>query len=141
MRAKRSKDDTVVGDAEQPRVGDGDAMGIPAEILEDLRRTGEGLLRVDDPLDAVQRAEESVKGARLSQRARAADKLNFARFHDGIESLKKGAAELSLSEPAARVNDVRNYDKGTCAGPPSWSCTVRMRVLACTLPVLKGGSI
>lgn len=79
-------------------VGYGDAMSIPREILEDLLRTSERFLRVNDPLDAVQRVDEPVKGARLSQLARAADKLNFARFHGGIESTKQCAAEQVADE-------------------------------------------
>lgn len=85
-------------DVEEARVSRCDAMSIPAEILEDLLRASERFLGIDDPLDAVQRADEPVKGARLSQLARAADKLNFARLHGGIESPKKGAAEQVANE-------------------------------------------
>ena len=36
-------------------VGDGDAMGVAAEIGENLRRSAEGLLGVDDPIEATHR--------------------------------------------------------------------------------------
>ena len=49
--------DAVEGN--EPVVGDGDAMGVAAEIAQHLLGSAHGLLGVDDPLLAVERTEKS----------------------------------------------------------------------------------
>ncbi len=41
--------DAVVFDFEQAMIGDGDAVGVAAEIVDDLGGAAEGALGVDDP--------------------------------------------------------------------------------------------
>ena len=53
--------DLVVVHRQQPVVGDGDTMGIPPDVVENLRRAGEGLLRVDDPPGFPKRREVTAK--------------------------------------------------------------------------------
>ena len=43
--------DLAVVHGQQTVVGDGDTVGIAADIVEDLGRPGEGPLRVDHPCD------------------------------------------------------------------------------------------
>lgn len=52
-----------VFEAEQPSVGDGDAMGISSQIFQHMSRSAEGRLRVDDPVFSAQASEQRVKGA------------------------------------------------------------------------------
>ena len=49
-------------------VGDGDAMGVAAEIGENLRRSAEGLFGVDDPIEATHRGQDTRRNATGSAR-------------------------------------------------------------------------
>ena len=46
--------DPAVTHVEEPVVRDGDAMGIAADIVQDVRRAGKGRLGVDDPLFGIE---------------------------------------------------------------------------------------
>jgi len=50
--------DAVAVECEQSMIGDGDAMGVTAEITQYLFGTTEGRLGVDDPFVAVQLSHE-----------------------------------------------------------------------------------
>jgi len=45
-----AKGDPTLLEGDQPFVPDGDAMGVPAQIAQHLRRPGQGRLAVDHPL-------------------------------------------------------------------------------------------
>ena len=49
--------DLAVVDGHQPVVGNGDAMGVPPDIVENLGRPSEGPLRIDHPLSVVNRGQ------------------------------------------------------------------------------------
>ena len=55
--------DLAVLDSEEAVVGDGDAVGVAAEVVENLLRAGEGPLGVDDPLGLAERLEVAAKGS------------------------------------------------------------------------------
>lgn len=57
----RAESDGVVAQGDDPSVGDGDAVGVAAEILEDVGRTSEGRLDIDDPAPPL--GEGPKKGA------------------------------------------------------------------------------
>ena len=61
-------------------VGDGDAMGVAAEIGENLRRSAEGLLGVDDPIEATHRGQmlRRTRRDRPDRRDRRRDPRPFA---------------------------------------------------------------
>jgi len=59
-------------------VGDGDAVGVAAEIAEHLFGPGERRLGVDDPLDPGQGVELGGKAGRLGQGGERAGKAEFA---------------------------------------------------------------
>ena len=40
----------MIVDREQAMVGDGDAMGVAGQVLQDVLRAAEGRLGVDDPV-------------------------------------------------------------------------------------------
>jgi len=44
------KGDAIVGDLDEPMVGDSDAVRIAAQVAQDLLGPGEGLLAVDHPI-------------------------------------------------------------------------------------------
>lgn len=59
--AVRERDDAVA-DREEPVVGDGDAMGIAAEVVEDGSGAGEGTFGIDDPVLGVELTEQAAEG-------------------------------------------------------------------------------
>jgi hypothetical protein len=54
--------DRGVIDVKQPVVRDGDAVGVPGEVLQDVLGTVEGWLCVDDPVGTAGIAEELLEG-------------------------------------------------------------------------------
>ena len=48
--------DLAVVDVEQSLVGDGDAMGVAADVVEDLLGTRERRFGIDDPFGSAERA-------------------------------------------------------------------------------------
>jgi hypothetical protein len=53
--------DLVVLESDEPMVGDGDAMGIAAEIAEDMMGAAKRGFGIDHPFPAVQGAQESAE--------------------------------------------------------------------------------
>jgi len=62
-----AKGDAFLVEGQQAMIGDGHAMGVAAEIAQDLHGTTEGLLGVDDPVVAVQAAEEFGELVRVGE--------------------------------------------------------------------------
>src|SRR5271167_666905 len=58
--------------AGQPSVGDGDAVGVAGQVLQDVFGVAEGRLGVDHPLLVAQGREQGVKCMRLSERSKRA---------------------------------------------------------------------
>ena len=58
--------DVALGKSDQPAVGDGDAMGVGAEIAQHMFRTAERRLGVDDPVVSEQYPQPGSEGARMS---------------------------------------------------------------------------
>lgn len=52
---------SIVFESDEAMVGDSDAVGIAAEITEDMMRATKRGFRIDDPVLAVQGAQESVE--------------------------------------------------------------------------------
>ena len=52
------KADGVVVDGHEALIGDADAVGVAAEVAEDLLRRRRRALGVDDPVPAVERVEQ-----------------------------------------------------------------------------------
>jgi hypothetical protein len=46
--------DRVVGDRNEPVIGDGDAVGVSREVVQHVGRTTEGRLRIDHPRLSVE---------------------------------------------------------------------------------------
>ena len=60
--------DLAVGKVHDPVVGDGDAMGVAGQIVEDMFGSSEGPLGVDHPVLTEQRPQESMEGLLLAER-------------------------------------------------------------------------
>ena len=52
----------VGGDGDEPLIGEADAVGVAAEVLEESLRAAEGPLHVDEPRGVVERADRAAGG-------------------------------------------------------------------------------
>ena len=62
-----AKPDAAVAVIDESIIGERDAVGIATEVGEDLRGTGEGPLRIHDPVDGAKLTEEGDEGAAIGQ--------------------------------------------------------------------------
>ena len=74
-------------------VGDGDAMGVGAEIAQHMFRSSEGSLGVDDPVMAEQDPQPGCEGTWLSEWGEVAVELERASMESSCESGDELAAE------------------------------------------------
>ena len=56
------KRDRVVRDGDEPVIGDGDAVGVPREVVQHVGGAAKGRLRVDHPRLMMERSEPRAKG-------------------------------------------------------------------------------
>ena len=63
--------DVSVGESNESVVGDGDPMGIGAEIAQHMLRSTEWALGVDDPVVAEQYSQPCAEGVWLGKRQQA----------------------------------------------------------------------
>ena len=87
--------DLVVGEPGQPAIGDGDAVGVAAQIGQHLLGPRKRALGIDDPFGAAQSPEASGEGCRFGQRRKRAGEAQFA----GLERRKQPFGE-QRAEPA-----------------------------------------
>src|SRR5438105_14555893 len=69
--------DPALGKTDQAAVGDGDTMGIPAEIIENLLGSAERSLGVDDPANGAQRPRQAAKAVGAAKLARSPKKRSW----------------------------------------------------------------
>jgi hypothetical protein len=62
--------DLIVLEGDEAMVGDGDAMGVAAEIAEDVMGTAERGFGIDDPIVTEQGTQESVEGFLILKRSK-----------------------------------------------------------------------
>ena len=62
------KRDRVVGDGDEPVIGDGDAVGVPREVVQHVGGAAKGRLRIDHPRLMMERSEPRAKGGLRGQR-------------------------------------------------------------------------
>ncbi|ESY64380.1 hypothetical protein X743_31420 [Mesorhizobium sp. LNHC252B00] len=75
--------------AHEAAVGDGDAMGVAAQIGEDLFGTAERGLGVDDPFDAFQSSQLGAESGRVGQAGEIAEEAKLA----GVEGVLQAPQE------------------------------------------------
>ena len=88
-----SERDLAVGKVDDPVVGDGDAMCIARQVVEDMFRPSERSLRVDYPVQAKQRAQKSMEGFLLAEAFEASRKQELAVTKSLLEPGDKLAAK------------------------------------------------
>src|SRR5438034_7218634 len=77
-------------------IADGNTVGVPAEVAQDLPSAAEGRLGIDDPILPEQRAEKSQKQLGLLQRCVGGRELEFLLAKRPLEA----AHELAPKHPA-----------------------------------------
>jgi hypothetical protein len=68
----------IVFDVEQPVIGDGNAVGITAHVIEHLLGSGERSFGVDDPVALFQGRQIPGECGPVLQRLQRAEELEFA---------------------------------------------------------------
>ena len=88
-----SEADLTGFDVQQAIVGDRDAMGVAADVIQHLFGSGEGSLGIDHPLCLFQRLQVTDKCAPIPEAFQGGEELQFARIESVLEMLQKQAAE------------------------------------------------
>ena len=70
------KRDRVVRDGDEPVIGDGDAVGVPREVVQHVSGAAKGRLRVDHPRLTMERSEPRAKGGLSGQCCKAPGKVS-----------------------------------------------------------------
>ena len=85
--------DAVVIAGNQAVIGDGDPVGVSAEVVEDLLGAAKGSLGIDAPFDVVELVDEDLEEGRIGQFfVRGAESQLFV-FVGAFESIKELATE------------------------------------------------
>ncbi len=104
--------DIALGESDQPAVGDGDAMGVGAQIAQHMFRSTEGALGVDDPVMAEQYPQPCCEGTRLGQGQEVAVELE----HASMEGAAKSGDELAAEDTAEHADGQK---EGAPGGDPA----------------------
>src|ERR1035441_2582719 len=91
-----AKRDLAIRQGDQSVVGDGDAVGVGAEIEQDMLRTSEGSFAVDDPVMAKQLPEPGGEELGLDEELEVAMEAELGL---GEGALQRGH-ELAAKHPA-----------------------------------------
>ena len=91
--------DLTVLDGEEAVVGDGDAVGVLAEVVEDLVGAGEGGLGVDDPLGLAEGLEVAGEGVGVIERGEGVAELEPAGAKGLLEQFEEETAEQAGQDP------------------------------------------
>ena len=118
--------DAIVVHADQPEVGDGDAMGIAAEIGEHLFRPAERWLGVDDPFEATDLGEHAGEGIRLCQASEIAEEAQPALVIAARSSSRKSRRNRRDSTRTGRKNPgrqaIQRVPSGETPPPGTMQC-------------------
>ena len=103
--------DLTVLDGEEAVVGDGDAVGVAPEVVENLLGPGEGALGVDDPLGLAERLEVAGEGVGVIERGEGVAELEPAGAEGLLEPFEEEAAEQA-------GEDANGEEEAGAAGDP-----------------------
>ena len=104
--------DLTVLDGEEAVVGDGDAVGVAAEVVEDLVGAGEGGLGVDDPLGLAEGLEVAGEGVGVIESGEGVAELEPAGAEGLLEQFEEEAAEQA-------GQDANGEEEAGAAGDPA----------------------
>ena len=78
---------------DQSVVGDGDAVGVAAEIAQRVFRSAEGRLGIDDPIVTEQRSQPGGEGSRLRKGREVTIERELVVVEGGLQSGDELATE------------------------------------------------
>jgi len=87
------KRDLAIFHSQQALVGNGDAMGVAAEIFQHLLRTAEGRLGIDHPFSLLQWRQMPGESLGLLKRFEIAEELKLALVESFLKLFQKQTAE------------------------------------------------
>src|SRR5438067_12928979 len=128
--------DPALGKTDQAAVGDGDAMGIAAEIIEHLLGSAERALGVDDPANGAQRPQPGSEHGWRGQARQIAKEAEFARIERRLEAgQEKPAVETRQhlyrqKEARAAGNPSGPVDRWPATRQDTVDMWMRMQVLS-----------
>jgi len=94
-----AKADMLIGEIEQPAVADGDAMGVPRKIGQDLLRSCERTLGVDDPFLRAQGSEVGLECFSVVEGNEFGEELQLASIESCCETFEEQAPEQAREHP------------------------------------------
>ena len=103
--------DGAVHDVQDAVVGDRDAVGVAAEVVEHTGGAVEGRLGVDDPFGPAQGPQVAVEGGRLGERGKGAVEAQAAVAEGAFELVQEEGAET------AREDADRQEEAGPAGDP------------------------
>ena len=89
----------IVFHVQQAVIGDGDAMGIAAHVVEHLLRPGERSFGVDDPFALFQSSQMPGECRPLPEWFQCAEELKFAGIECFLQPIRGRVAETNGTEP------------------------------------------
>ena len=116
-RVAPAEGDLFVGQRNQAMVGDGDAVGIAAEILQHVLGSAEGWFGVDDPIFAEERTQPGSEELGMGERCELSSQAQLTalegRLQAGDELATKHAPQYGDGKEEAWV---RSNPAGVIAG-------------------------
>ena len=104
--------DLSVMDGDDALVGDGDAVGVAGQILQDLGRATKGWLGVDHPLLSADFGDRAGPGGEIAKSFELTVKLDITVAIGGFESLE-------IQTPKQPAEDAHRQEETISAGGPS----------------------
>ena len=102
----------ALGKSNQPAVGNGDAMGVGAEIAQHMFRPAERPFGVDDPVVTEQYPQPGGEGARFRKRQEMSVELECA----CLEGAPESSDELAAEDTAEHLD---GQEEGVSGGNPA----------------------
>ena len=94
-RIPPAKSNLTVLEAKQSTVGDGDAVSVMSQVLNDMPRGRKGLLGVDDPVFIFERPGKSIESLALLERRQLSAELQLTSTKCASEKSEELSPNLS----------------------------------------------
>ena len=100
-----AESDLAVLERDQAMVGDGDAMGVTGQVVQDIFGTAEGRLGVNDPILTEQGTDQSTEQLRIAKRLLVSVKSEFPLLEGPLQARHKLA-------PKHAAEDLHRQEEG-----------------------------
>jgi hypothetical protein len=128
--------DAMVFEGHQALVGDGDAMGVAGQVVENMVGTTEGRLGIDDPVLVAEFPEEVAEGLRQGELLKRSMKLEPVVLEQLTELVTELLAEDlaecldGQKESARRIDPTRTVRSKTASGNDVMDVGMMLEVLS-----------